>query len=179
MFTNSLYNEYEPYIAGFQSYGSIIYPDGTKEITFLALTSGMNTASDEMDSVVGFEYQIATTNQELIALNGKSKEEKINTLISYFRNRRFVPGDGNSVFILIADKYGRSYNNKVFSNWPYAVYLDYDIVVVDVGVFEHPLEGDVLQVRAKFQAVVREKIAHGTDQPLTADVQMYFPIPFE
>ncbi len=179
MYTNSLYIEYEPYISGFSSNGSIINPDGSEEITFITMTSGMNTASDGIDSVVSFEYKIITTNQELIALKGRSKAEKINTLISYLRNRRFGSGDEDKIFILVSDRFGQSYKNRIFSNGTYAVYLDYDIVVVDVGVFEHPVEGEVVRVRAKFQAVVREMIVHGTDQTLTADVQMYFPIPFE
>jgi len=175
---------YEPYLSSYQSYGYTVNPDSSeKDILYLYMTTGIQTTSKETDSIMWFSYDIITENEELIALKGKPKEERINTLVSYFTNMRYlynskVKTKGEFIDLQIGDKYGNTYKNIVFDNGTYSIILDYDIKVKKAERVEIEKYGTVVKVLIQVKATVNDKF-YGQDRLLEAEVQTYFSIPFD
>ena len=137
----------EPYLGSFESFGSDLNPDGSiKEVTFVYLETGIQTTSQETDSLMVFGYAIATPDKDLIAARGKPREERINALVTYFKNRIYV-FDGTNlkieefISLLITDKFGNTYKNKL----P-VILLHYNITVKKVEIVEHKELGQVVKV---------------------------------
>ena len=104
----------EPYLGSFESFGADLNPDGSiKKVTFVALTTYLQTTSEETDSIMSFGYDIFTPDKGLIAARGKSREERINALVTYFTNRQYLSNSNIKIYeeiinLGIADKFGNT-----------------------------------------------------------------------
>jgi len=174
----------EPYLNSFESFAFSLNPDSTvKEVLAVYLETGIQTTSVETDSIMWFGYIISTQDKDLIAARGKSREERVNALVTYFTNRQFLSNTDIKVYdeiinLGIADKFGNTYKNKIFSNGTYIIILDYDIKVKKVQIVEHEKYGQVVKVLMHINATVNDEW-YGQDRTLTAEVQTFFLPPFE
>ena len=169
----------EPYLGSFESFGSDLNPDGSiKEVTFVALTTYLQTTSVETDSVMRFSYDIFTPDKDLIAARGKPREERLNALVTYFTDRIYVFDETNLnieefLSLRIADKFGNTYINKL----P-VILLDYSIKVKKVEIVEHKEFGQIVKVLMHINATINDDW-YGQDRPLEAHVQTFFLPPFD
>ncbi len=79
-----------PKYAKYDWYAHYIIGGSEKDILYLFMTTDIQTTLNKTDSVIWFGYDIITEDKELIALKGKPKEERINTLVSCFTNVQYL-----------------------------------------------------------------------------------------
>jgi len=174
----------EPYLGSFESFSSELNPDSTiKEVLLIALTTYLQTTSEETDSVMSFGYDIFTQDKDLIAARGKPREDRLNALVTYFTNRQYIYDGSNLnleeyIDLGVADKFGNNYKNVTFYAGTYLGLLHYNIQVKSVEIVEHKTLGQVVKVLMHINATVNDKW-YGQDRTLEAHVQTFFLPPFE
>ena len=118
----------EPYLYSYQYFGATTNPDGTENVSFVQLTSGLQTTSTETDSIMWFEFTILTENGDLLDSKGKTKEERGLALLNYLMNMEYINSssfktEGELIALYLGDKRSNAYDNELFSNGYYAEIL--------------------------------------------------------